>query len=781
MAGSTSVITYTINGGSTQTATGVVANSSGIGNFATGNLTAAENGKILKIIGITVTSATPSCSAVFSQDVTLNVNSDSGGISLNGGAPTATNGTVYYCPSNLASFSIAPVLGATSYTWVVPAGWTNLTGQGTTSITVTTGTSSESGNVIVTANTFCPSSIWVALSGITPNAPTVSQTPLTCAVPTGTITVTSPAPQAGRVYTVTGTNPVVAAITSLTGEFTGLAAGDYIATYQDGSGCVSTATAAISLQALVTKTWNAGWTPAGVPTLDNFIVFDGPYSGPSVDGCSCTVKATANITIGSGQVLKLVNELNVETGAVLTFLNGASLVQKNDVTNSGIIHYNRTTSAVQDFDYVYWSSPVAGQTLGALSSLSDKYWSWGVDNWVKAEAGDVMAKGQGYIARVPRYTSPQNVEFVGVPFNGPVTVLSKGDTKGNLVGNPYPCAVDAVKFINTNIGSLDVGTLYFWTHVGNRTLNGSGTQYVYSSNDYASFNSSGGLKAVNGGEIPNGTIAAGQSVFVIGKGTGDLVFTNSMRLDATNAVNDNSQFFKQANTKKAEKVERNRVWLNLTNDGGAFKQLLVGYITGASNGFDKSFDGPTFNGNTFVDFYSINDSKNYAIQGRGLPFDPEDEVPLGYKTTIAGTFQIGIDEADGSMVNQEIYLEDKTANTIHNLTKGPYSFTTAIGEFKDRFVLRYTNTSKLGTDDVAAKGKGVVVSVKNSQIKINSFEKAISSVKVYDLKGSLLYEKDKADSNEFVINHLNSSSQFMIVMVQLEDGNWVSEEIIFHD
>jgi hypothetical protein len=221
--------------------------------------------------------------------------------------------------------------------------------------------------------------------------------------------------------------------------------------------------------------------------------------------------------------------------------------------------------------------------------------------------------------------------------------------------------------------------------------------------------------------------------------------------------------------------------LNLTNDQGAFKQLLVGYVTGATNDLDQLYDGVSFDGNTYVDFYSINNSKNLTIQGRGLPFDTTDQVPLGYKTTIAGTFQIGIDNVDGALVNQEVYLEDKTTNTVYDLTKGAYSFTTTQGEFKDRFVLRYTNTSKLGTGDFDAKGKGVIISVKNSQIKINSFDQNITSVKLYDLKGSLLYDKNKLNTKEYSIANLASSTQFMIVKVQLEDGKWVSENIIFHD
>jgi len=174
-------------------------------------------------------------------------------------------------------------------------------------------------------------------------------------------------------------------------------------------------------------------------------------------------------------------------------------------------------------------------------------------------------------------------------------------------------------------------------------------------------------------------------------------------------------------------------------------------------------------------------SKKYTIQGRALPFDEADEVPLGYQTTIEGTFQISIDEVDGFLTNQAVYLEDKTAAIIHDLRKGSYSFTTVKGEFNDRFVLRYANTSKLGTGDVEVKGKGVIVSVRDRQIKINSFDQTLLSVKVYDLKGSLLCENNKVDKNEFIINHLESSDQVLIVTAQLESGKKVSEKIIFNN
>ncbi|MGQ7946092.1 hypothetical protein [Flavobacterium sp. WC2509] len=528
--------------------------------------------------------------------------------------------------------------------------------------------------------------------------------------------------------------------------------------------------------------YNNGWSN-GLPDINKNVQFSSDFNVNSLlEACSCKIDDLAAVHVESDAIVKLQNNLNFMDGN-LTFENGASLIQINDLAiNTGKIIYNRTTSAVNDFDYVYWSSPVVGQMMGQLSSSSDKYWSWLVDNWAPVSGSSEMLPAKGYIARVPLGgLSPQNVVFKGIPHNGLVTIASQGVNKSNLIGNPYPSAIDADLFMIYNKGIIN-GALYFWAHKKKRELNVLNNQYEYAANDYATYTLLGATKPGEGmasgslSMVPLGKIAAGQSFFVDSKRSGNFTFNNSMRITDSGM---NSQFFKQQSTKKITAIVRNRVWLNLTNDQGAFKQLLVGYMAGATNDFDNLYDGTTLDGNVFIDFYSVCNAKNYTIQGRSLPFDALDEVPLGYKTTIAGTFKIGIDTIDGFLTEQEIYLEDKMTNKIHNLKNEPYLFTTEIGVFSNRFVLRYTDNSKLGTD-VQSKGKGIVISVENQQIKINSANKVLTSVKLYDLKGSLLYEKSNLDKNEFVINHLIVSNQLMIVVAEFEDGKRASEEIIFH-
>jgi len=67
------------------------------------------------------------------------------------------SGTATVCSSNSLNYSIASVAGATNYTWAVPTGWSINSGQGTTSISVTSGSGGQNGNITVVASNSCAS------------------------------------------------------------------------------------------------------------------------------------------------------------------------------------------------------------------------------------------------------------------------------------------------------------------------------------------------------------------------------------------------------------------------------------------------------------------------------------------------------------------------------------------------------------------------------------------------------------------------------------------------
>lgn len=78
-------------------------------------------------------------------------------------APSTISGTIQGCVGGTVSYEVAPVAGAGvgGYKWSVPSGWTILTGQGTTSISVRVG--SSAGNIAVQVENACGTSPAVTL------------------------------------------------------------------------------------------------------------------------------------------------------------------------------------------------------------------------------------------------------------------------------------------------------------------------------------------------------------------------------------------------------------------------------------------------------------------------------------------------------------------------------------------------------------------------------------------------------------------------------------------
>lgn len=59
-----------------------------------------------------------------------------------------------------------------------------------------------------------------------------------------------------------------------------------------------------------------------------------------------------------------------------------------------------------------------------------------------------------------------------------------------------------------------------------------------------------------------------------------------------------------------------------------------------------------------VTLYSVLNDKTLSIEGKALPFSDQDQVPLGYQTTVTRNLKIAIAIVDGLLENQNIYLQD---------------------------------------------------------------------------------------------------------------------------
>ena len=566
---------------------------------------------------------------------------------------------------------------------------------------------------------------------------------------------------------------------------------------ENTSTCFTASQAVAIVGATGTVTYSNGNWIGGLPNdiTKNVVIEAGQiYNTSSGPITARTLTNNGSLTVDAANAVII--EFDLINNGTFNIQDGGSLVQNCDVdnasanTNVGSIAMQRITQPMYRLDYTYWSAPVSGNTLIDLSPSTplNRFFQWNATAGSWAVTSGIMNVGKGYIVRAPNSygldpTLPASYEnfignFSGKPNNGtvetPVVGAATGTNKWNLLGNPYPSAIDAADFLTANSAVLD-GTLYFWTH--NSPF--GATTYAYSAGDYASWNGSGGVATAtdltsNNFGSPSGKIAAGQGFFVRGIADGTAVFNNDMRI-----AGDNMQFFKPTavdNSNYALTTGKHRVWLNLQGVTQGFSQTLVGYIDNATNGFDSRFDGLSFGGNS-VTFYSVNETKNLVIQGRALPFANTDEVPLGYKTTQTGNLIISIDHVDGLMENQGIYLKDNLLNIVHDLNASPYTFAAIPGTFNERFVLRYLPDAVLDNPTFNDQINGVTIRKNDAVLRVNSPYETIDEVKVYDIAGRLVFEKKDCNSNTFEASAITNSEQVLIVKVTLKNGGVVTSKV----
>ena len=658
--------------------------------------------------------------------------------------PTLTDVTAQCSATPIAPTTIdickGTITGTTSTTFPITA-------QGTTVVTW----SFDDGNgQIVTANQNV-----IIDDTVAPITPTLTNITGQCAV-----TPTAPTTTDACAGTITGTTATVFPITT---------PGTTMITwnFNDGNG------QSINVNQNVTitlTTWNGSSWSNSAPTISIAAIISGNYSAAAnITACNLIVNNNAVVTIPSGYNVTLNGALTVSSGS-FTLENNANLIQTSNVANSGDITVKRNSSVLFRFDYTMYSSPVSGsQTLGLFSPLTstNRFYEHNTTTnlYNAVSSANTFSLAKGFLIRMPNnwvdyVVSPPSTPlswtgtYTGIPNNGNLSyTMSLAGTGFNAVGNPYPSTLNIDNFISGNSTNIN-GTLYFW-----RKRNDATNLTSYSTCTTA------GCSLQNTHTYPNiDYISIGQG-FIVKANSTTLNFTNSMRV-----ANNTNQFF------KTKQLEKNRIWLNLSNDSTPVNQMLLAYMTGATMGIDPAIDGAYFNDSQTA-LNSVIGNEEFAVQGRALPFDGTDEVPLSFKATNSGNYTIAIDHVDGLFSgNQDIILKDNENGMETNLKLDPYTFIASAGATNTRFSLKYQKS--LGISTPVFDEKNVIVYTNNGKIHIKSNGVSLDNVQLFDIRGRLLFEKTKINSNEISIESLKYANQVLIVQIMSTDKKVVNKKIV---
>jgi hypothetical protein len=708
-----------------------------------------------------------SCTAVSTSAAAITVNATSVGGTASTSQPI--------CSGSTATISLSGSTG--SIQWEESSNgntWTTVTaGTGGTSSTyttailtattyyrakVTSGVCADAYSNIITVNVNPPS-----------NAGTASANQVVCAGTPATVSISGFVGAIQWQQSTNGTTGWTAVTTGSGAQTSTYTTGNittpmwYRAAVTNGV-CPVAYSAAIAI-ATASTTWNgANWTN-GVPTSTTAAIITGNFTATAnITACTMTVNNNAAVNIPSGFNVNLYGALTVSSGS-FTLNNNANLLQQTGAANTGNIIIKRSTVPLMRLDYVMWSSPVSGQNLQAFSpiTLADRFYTYtpasNLYTVVASPSTTNFADATGYLIRLPNNhpVTPTlwTGTFTGVPHNGN---FNASVTSGafNAVGNPYPSAISADAFITANSITQ---ALYFWRKTNN-TANTSYATYTLAGGTGTLANTGGDPNAM----IPDGIVQVGQG-FIVKAPASTISFTNSMRL-----ANATSLLFRSV-------AERHRIWLNLTNTTGVFSQAMISYMTGATSGIDAAIDGP-FMDDSATALTSVIEGAHYAIQGRAVPFEASDVVPLGFKTGTAGTFQITLDHTDGLFTdtNQDIYIKDNITNLTHNLLSGPYSFTSGSGSFNNRFEIVYSpmlavNNPVVGQNDIIAYQQ-------DGQIIIKSATLQMEKVDVIDIRGRIIIDDSIIHGLETALPLDGIADQMLLLRIILENGATITKKIV---
>jgi len=571
---------------------------------------------------------------------------------------------------------------------------------------------------------------------------------------------------------------------------------------------------ALGTQYVGATTWTTSWDN-GPSDKTRKATVSGSYTevDGSLSACHLLVSGTLNFDNITTNYVEVIKDLSItgvfELGDNATLYTVDSLNLDVPITISGLMTKNEITTILADNnDYTYWSSPVENQNISNVftSPLYNQgriyYWDQSVANtvpgggseafgeWIAA-SNEIMIPGKGYISQGPvgaSYPSETEVSFLGKPNNGTIKLIGTNDVVYNdninifddlnLVGNPYPSAIDAHKFIenNTNQNSI-TGTIWFWTHHTPNNMNPTGEQYT--SDDYASYNLAGsigtGIPALGSLASPTRFIGSGQGFMVrtISATNDTIVFTDAMRYK-----DKNTEFFRGSDTKNLTLEEDSRIWLNLeSSEGGAFSQILIGFFDNATDGVDNGYDGIKIS-QGWVNLYSKIDTLNYGIQGLGN-FNIEKKIPLAFNSYISDTsvtYSLSIDHFEGELRDNDIYLVDNELNITHDLNQGAYAFSIpSHGSYSDRFTLQFAKTT-LDVDDLSLQDN-FTVSNEEGAIFVKS-NKIINQIKVYDITGRLLIVKKPEESNFRINSNSIRKGSVLILNATFENGSQITKKAI---
>jgi hypothetical protein len=530
----------------------------------------------------------------------------------------------------------------------------------------------------------------------------------------------------------------------------------------------------------ISNDWNVSgnWSP-GVPAEWNLINITGASNNPILDG-SLMIGPTAGLTVDATGALTVMGDMTNNGLLTIssTLASSGSLIVSGTAT--GNITYNRQLKPGSDAtsDWHLAAAPVATNSDANTGKVNTVYeWSETANTWSATDITSALP-GHGYNIRQEE-ASDGVISFTGPIVNSDLTVAASspyadaiapddsyfdrtyvagrslenlGGRGWNLLGNPYPSAINASAFINANYNATPSLSQFDPNYLALYLFDGTARRYYYVANS-TGWPSGTDLSATH--------IQAGQGFFVLAMNdNSEFTFTRAMQEHSTAT----------AMLKSGETDDR---WpglqLKVAHTAGEVITTVV-YSNEMTTGVDPGYDVGLFKSGQDVELYTIlpagDNGINYTRQALPLSVADTIVVPVGVDTEDDG--EVVFSAATVPAGTNKFWLEDRTAGTFTDLSSATYTVTLPAKSYgTGRFYIIASTNTPTGVDLPEVEA-GLRIWSSFGKIIIKGSVTDGSVCELFDIQGNRILETRLTDGD---LNTVSLPAGMVgVCLVRVTDG-----------
>ncbi|MBN1386838.1 MAG: hypothetical protein JW965_00215 [Bacteroidales bacterium] len=473
-------------------------------------------------------------------------------------------------------------------------------------------------------------------------------------------------------------------------------------------------------------------------------------SAPTIN--NLTINRDNNLTLGNQMIsvygILLCNGPLITAGN-LTLLSDASATALIDGAGTGQVSGNVTMQRYLPvgFGYKYFSSPFQSATVSEFGDDMDlTFWfptfykydeSRTSSGWVDyTTPAGVLEPMHGYAVNFGNVSAPNTVDVSGEVNNGNLSLTLYNNnntyTQGlNLVGNPYPSAIDWDASTGWTKTSID-DAVYFFEASTTDEYGGTYSSYV------------------NG--IPSDpsvtSIIPSMQAFFVHVSDGAYPVTGTLGMNNNVRVNDRTQAFYKSSTIDYERKSTPllRLAAEFEDDSTSMDPMVIYLEDIASEEFDSDLDALKLLNTDFKVpnlYATVPGGKKLSISAIPGGFEIPYSIPLGLKTNRNGTVNFFILNADDYFSTVRICLYDNLSGARQGLVNDSiYTVTLESGEYHNRFFLEITNVTT-GIEKPVYDDALFNIYCSNRLLKTNIYEVYGKEgiISVINITGQLIYRQ----------------------------------------